>query len=138
MDILKAFSLLIAFYIIMAVQNAEAYEPVPTDEVEQFVDIHRSIPIDLEKFRGYLRPGYEETLLPEAVIVRVVCFSDGSGEMYSVDNKEEAIWNKLTSEGASELNDVAIEIGSSTCEYEWEQYYGPKPLHREGQRSWYL
>ena len=139
MHFIKAYSLIIALSILVAlgiVPSAYSYEPLPTDKVEQFIDIHRSIPV-AENFREYLRPEYEDILLPEAIIVRVVCFSDGSGQMFSTSSGEE-IWHQLTKQGALELNTVAVAIGEATCAKEWEVYYGPQSLHRESKRSWYL
>lgn len=127
---------LLILLLIFTPREVLAYEPVPTEQAEQFVDIHRSIPVS-EKFKEYLRPEYEDTLLPEAIIVRVVCYSDRSGKMFAVGDGED-IWHILTKQGALELNAVAIAIGDATCIKEWEVYYGPRSLHREGQRSWHL
>jgi hypothetical protein len=139
MHFIKAYSLIIVLSILVGlgiVPSAYSYEPLPTESVEQFIDIHRSIPI-AEQFREYLRPEYEDTLLPEAIIVRIVCYSDGSGQMFSVGDGEE-IWHQLTKQGALELNAIAVKIGEATCTKEWEVYYGPRSLHRESKRSWYL
>jgi len=139
-DFIKAYSLVITLSVLCylgIVPSAVAYEDRPA-EVEQILDIHRSHTVDTVKFREYLRPGYEETLVPEAIIVGVICYSDGSGYVYSTPITTE-FWRSLTWEGQLELNDELLEhVGYPTCAKEQEDRYGPSYPYAQSNPAWTL
>lgn len=121
------------------ISKAHSAEPgVRPVDVETILDVHRSLDLDVEKFRGYLRPGYEETDLPEAIIVRVVCYSDGSGHMFATPLTSD-LWRVITTDGQFELNSQLLnKVGLPTCAEEEERRYGPPYPYDESKPTWAL
>ena len=124
-------------YLLIPISNSvsDEYRPFPTDSVEKFIELHRSVDIP-EETRGYLHPEYSETLLPEAIIVTILCYSNGSWKMYQSDGNS-ALWNRLTYDGGYYLNDLVVAVAHATCEMELERYYGPHDVRNESRRTWY-
>ena len=135
MIIILLLVLIIGLLIPISDAYSESYRPFPTNSVEKFIELHRSIDIP-EETRGYLYPEYSETLLPEAIIVTILCYSNGAWKMYQSDGNE-TLWHSLTLDGGYYLNDLVVKVAHATCEMELERYYGPTDVRNESRRTWY-
>ena len=127
--------IIIGLLIPISNSHAQEYRPFPDSGVEKFIELHRSIDIP-EETRRYLYPEYVDTLLPEAIMVTILCYSNGSWKMYQSDGNK-TLWDQLTFDGGYYLNDIVVSVAHATCESELENYYGPPALRNESRRTWY-
>lgn len=135
MIIIMLLVIVIGLLIPISKSYGQEYRPFPTDSVEKFIELHRSIDIP-EQTRGFLYPEYADTILPEAILVSILCYSNGSWKMYQSDGNK-TLWNQLTLDGGYYLNDLVITVAHATCELELERYYGPTDVRNESRRTWY-
>jgi len=89
-------------------QDSHADEPVKI--YEDLV----SVPLDPEAFRGYLRhPAFFEEV-PEAIVISIVCYTDGNGKLAVLSPWADFI-STLTYDGKYLINKYMVELGSYAC-----------------------
>lgn len=118
------------------VQDAHSEEAPPTQEVVKIYDSLVSLPVDPEAFKEYLRhPSFYEEI-PEAIIVDVVCYSDGNGRISVLSGWRDFI-RTLTDDGKFLINEYMVGLGNYACSQAME-VWNATDIIDESKPVWYL
>jgi hypothetical protein len=115
-------------------QDSHATEQVAEPEV--IYDSLVSLPLDPESFRGMLRHPSLFEEIPEAIIISIVCYTDGHGELRVLAGWGDFV-RTLTDDGKFELNQFMVNLGTYACEQALEAHNADNII-REGEPVWYL